>query len=105
VSSNNVQLPADGVGKKVRTVEVIVGADTVHEQVIYTHDLQMAIRIDEVSADLMYQGNAEVGSLDNEAKWVIRRVEKVGTVTRIEWADGNSNPDNIWNNRAGLIYS
>jgi hypothetical protein len=101
---NYVQLPVDGTGQKVRTVDVIIGTDTVVEQVIRTSDLPLASRIDEVSTSLMYQGWAECGTTDDEAKWTIRKVEKVNTVTSITWADGNSNRDNIWDNRAGLNY-
>ncbi len=101
---NNVQLPTDGSGKIVRTVEILVDSITTHEQVIRTNDLPLAGRIDEVSVDLMYQGWAEPGTLNTEAKWTIRKVEKVGTVTSITWADGNGSRDNIWDNRAGLNY-
>jgi hypothetical protein len=67
-------------------------------------DKVYAVRIDEVNANLSYVGKAEIGSLNSNAVWQIQRVQKTAQVTSITWADGNSNFDNIWNNRASLTY-
>ena len=64
-----------------------------------------ATRLDEVSSSLTYIGEADIGALDSSSKWLIKRMQKTGTVTKIEWADGNSREDNIWDNRASLAYS
>jgi len=64
-----------------------------------------ATRLDEVSSSLTYIGEADIGALDSSSKWLIKRMQKTGTVTKIEWADGNSREDNIWDNRASLTYS
>jgi len=61
--------------------------------------------IDEVDADTTYQCQADPGCLTSEAKWRIRKTLKVGTVTTISWADGNTEFDNIADNRAILTYS
>lgn len=52
-----------------------------------------------------YIGEAVPGSSDAAAVWRIRRIVDTGPDSVIRWADGNTNFDNIWNNRAALIYS
>lgn len=62
-------------------------------------------KIDEASGNLTYLGIAMINSSASDAVWQIRRIQKVGSVTTIEWADGNDNFDNIWDDRASLSYS
>lgn len=61
-------------------------------------------RIDEVSELLFYIGWAKQGTLDDEAKWKIKRIYKIDTVWYMEYADGNEFYDNIWDNRSTLTY-
>lgn len=61
--------------------------------------------LDEVSADLMYIGEADPGADMGDPVWKIKKVETSGSETTILWADGNENFDNIWDNRAILTYS
>lgn len=68
-------------------------------------DATKATRIDEVSATLTYIGEAEIGTVDTAFKWKIKRMNKTGNVTAIEWADGNDKADNQWSDRANLSYS
>ena len=89
----------------VRTKEVTVGGVTYQEQVIQTKDFAWALRIDEVSDSITYQGYAEAGTLESAPLWAMRKILKSGTVTSTTWADGNINYDNIWNDRADLDYS
>lgn len=39
----------------------------------------------------------------DEAVWAIKKVTVTGATTTIEWADGNMNFDNIWDNRATTV--
>lgn len=65
-----------------------------------------AQRVDEVSTSLMYVGIAEVGAATSASTWRIFRVSSTAGVSPVvEWADGNSNFDNIFDNRASLTYS
>lgn len=61
--------------------------------------------IDEVDANTTYQCLAKPGTLTSAAKWRIRKISKVATVTIITWADGNTEFDNIADNRLTLSYS
>lgn len=62
-------------------------------------------RIDEASSTITYIGKAVAGTSNSSANWQIYRLTTSGSTSTIEWADGNTNFDNIWNNRASLSYS
>lgn len=65
--------------------------------------LSLAVRVDEPSATLMYVGKAQPGTLTSAAGWQIQKLDtSIGTT--IEWADGNANFDNVWDDRASLTY-
>lgn len=64
-----------------------------------------AVRTDEVSSSLTYVGWAVPGTLDAAATWRIMRMSVTGTVTAIEWADGDEDFNNVWSDRASLTYS
>jgi hypothetical protein len=53
-----------------------------------------------------YVGTAKPGAAEGSPVWAIKRlVESSGGDIDLEWADGNSNEDNIWSDRASLSYS
>jgi len=52
-----------------------------------------------------YHGWANPGVATSAASWRIRRITKTGADISIDWADGDANYDNIWDNRGGLSYS
>jgi hypothetical protein len=66
----------------------------------------LALRYDNSTAPVSYKGEANAGTAVSSASWRISKITSAvdGSVT-IEWADGNTNFDNIWNNRASLSYS
>lgn len=70
-----------------------------------TRSLAMKTLVDEASSTVTYVGEAAVGSSLSTALWRIKRLTQSGTVLLIEWADGDSNFNNIWDNRASLSYS
>ena len=60
----------------------------------------------DASGDLIYSGKAEGGASKASAGWQIKKyIYTSGNLTDIQYADGNNNYDNIWNNRATLSYS
>lgn len=64
-----------------------------------------AIQLDE-SGTTTYIGKATVGSLTSLPMWQIQKLDESGSPELIiTWADGDSNFDNIWDNRAALSYS
>lgn len=51
-----------------------------------------------------YIGKADAGTAGSSATWQVQRLnETVGLV--VEWADGNADFDNVWDNYASLSYS
>ena len=53
-----------------------------------------------------YIGEAAPGTAVTSALWRIKKLGYSGTdATSITWADGNTNFDNVWDDRATLTYS
>lgn len=61
-------------------------------------------RIDEVSATVTYIGEAPTGASPSSPVWRISRITVSGTETIIQYANGNTNWNSIWDNRASLTY-
>ncbi len=61
--------------------------------------------IDEVDTSTMYIGKALVGTTTSAASWQIKKMTVSGVVTTFNYADGNDEYDNIWDNRTSLSYS
>lgn len=67
-----------------------------------------AIQLDETGGDpdISYLGKAVPGTTTAAALWSIQRLtEQSDGDISVEWADGDSDPDNIWDNRLALSYS
>jgi hypothetical protein len=64
-----------------------------------------AKRVDFINDNLLYKGEAIVGTAPSASSWRIVRITigNDGDVTN-EWANGNTNFNNIWNDRTGLTY-
>ena len=63
-----------------------------------------ARQTDFVGEDVIYKGEAEAGSPLNSPVWRIRKITIVNDDISELWADGNTNFDNIWDNRISLNY-
>jgi hypothetical protein len=64
----------------------------------------LAAQLDEAVAGTTYIGEALPGSLFSVAAWRIKKVVEVGADVTITWADGNSDFDNVWDDRLSLTY-
>ena len=61
--------------------------------------------IDEVSDTLIYVGFLSYGATATDIEnCAIRKIEKVGTVWTMKWAEGITDKKFIWDNRATLNY-
>jgi len=90
---------------KVRVTE-IVGADGVLKNPATEETLAgtMSIAVDDTStAGVTYVGKAVIGSSSASVVWQIKKIYDDSTPS--QWADGNSNFDNIWSNRLSLTYA
>ncbi len=106
----NETISTDDLGSvKVQRVKLQEGADGEARDIHPANPLPIAtagyaVRLDEASATITYVGEAQAGSLTSAASWRVKRISTAsGTV--ITWADGNTNFDNVWDNRASLSYS
>lgn len=68
-------------------------------------NVEEPIRTDVASGSLTYFGFAELGSSDSASVWKIKRQTVAGNVTSISYADLDRLYDNVWNDRASLIYA
>lgn len=64
-----------------------------------------ALRYDYVDATTSYLGEAVPGSLSSAAVWRVKLLTFAGDDVTVTYADGDSDFDNVWDNRASLTYS
>lgn len=62
------------------------------------------LNVDEVSSNLIYIGNAPTGTENSSPNWKISRVSISGGNITVQFAEGKSTYEFIWNNRASLNY-
>lgn len=64
-----------------------------------------AKRVDFVSEDVLYRGEAEVGASESSAVWRIRKIGFGidGDVTET-WAGGTAKFDKVWTDRVSFTY-
>ena len=72
-------------------------------QIVSVLENSIKERVDQVSADLVYYGQAYRDTGEDQAGWFISRVTKSGTTTSIDLASNGF--DQIWNSRASLTYA
>ncbi len=72
---------------------------------VETRSMAMKTLVDESTTTVTYVGDAATGSATSGSLWRIKRLTQSGTVLIIEWANGNGNFSNIWDNRVSLGYS
>ena len=70
-----------------------------------TTNIKRTTGIDEVDGNTTYFGFAKLGTASSEAKWQIFKLSKTGTTSMLQYADGDTRYDNIWDNRLSLTYS
>ena len=60
----------------------------------------------DVDGNPIYIGKSDVGTLKSLPLWQIRKLTySSGNLVDIQYADGDRNFDNIWDNRVTLSYS
>lgn len=99
-------MPADGTGKKLRTVNRTIDGNSVHEEVIIDRTFLFDQMIDDADGDgtVIYVGYAEPGSATSSAVWQITRKKMSGNVTMLRFADSSTLFNKVWNNRASYDF-
>ena len=63
-----------------------------------------SLKLDQVTSTLFYVGEATFAAPTSSSTWRIRKID-TSTGVDVKWADGNSNYDNVWDDRASLTYA
>jgi hypothetical protein len=69
-------------------------------------EMMYSKRVDFIDSNTLYKGEAQVGSLESNTAWRIRKITIAvdGDVSEL-WASGTANFDKQWTNRASYQYS
>lgn len=103
-----------GSATEEKQIEEIAKLNVLNEQVtniryaVSTLDSKIffePVLIDESNPNIIYKGFASPAANPQEAVWAIQRISNTGDVCSYQWADGNKDFDNIWNNRTELLYA
>lgn len=62
------------------------------------------VQVNSGDSNIQYVGSAAPGTPTSANTWRIQKIDST-TGTVVTWADGNTNFDNIWDNRESLTYS
>jgi len=68
-------------------------------------DPKIRKEIDTTDGTVIYQGYANLLADTSQGVWRIKRTTISGSNISIEWANGNTQNYNVWDNRGSLSYS
>lgn len=66
--------------------------------------VKLPLREDESQPSVVYKGYAVANANTYDALWAIQKISRIDNQIIYEWADGNENYDNIWDNRYAIQY-
>lgn len=75
------------------SVSAVTSVDTIY-----------SIRVDDASPTITYVGEASINSSESSAVWRIKKLETIGTVFKVTWANGSQAFNNVWDDRLSLTY-
>lgn len=89
----------NGRVSELPTEDTLRGSLAEGDEIVYSK------RIDFITGDDIYRGEALVGSTEASAVWRIRRIyiDATGDISE-KWADGSASFDKIWANRLAYSY-
>ena len=67
--------------------------------------IRRQVKFDGDSTTIQYIGESSFGTATSSPTWRIFRLSYIGSSFTLDYADGNDNFDNIWDDRASLFYS
>jgi hypothetical protein len=74
------------------------------DEVVEVISAGLAVQLDEVSDTVTYLGKAQPGSTTAAGVWQIQRITTIGEDLIIEWANGSSEFNQVWDNRLSFSY-
>lgn len=93
----------DGLGTPAITGFATETTLTLVANELKTYAIQYAVNSGD--STITYVGKAVAGSTLASASWQIKKITDTSGDLSIQFADGNANFDNVWNNRESLSYS
>jgi hypothetical protein len=66
--------------------------------------VKQPLREDESQPNVIYKGYAVPNANTREAVWAIIKISRIDSQIIYEWADGDENYDNVWDNRYEIRY-
>tara|TARA_R110000772_G_scaffold20589_8_gene57350 strand:+ start:1003 stop:1659 length:657 start_codon:yes stop_codon:yes gene_type:complete len=110
VENEEILVDAAGVTGATRATELTadesVELKLIPAILVVNQDALVPLRTDNPGGlTITYAGFALVGADPAEPVWKIQKITETANTSLIEYADGDENMDNIWDNRAALSYS
>lgn len=84
-----------------------IATETKQDEIITLLIDNKKLIVDDITTtDVTYVGKATIGTAEDAALWQIKKIDETTGISKILWADGDTNYDNIWDNRAiTIVYS
>lgn len=113
VTDGSNDMPAMDAASRPGYVRLTDGANNApamdsHQRPGWQHALEMplAMRVDwNAAGTTCYIGWAAPGTATSAAAWRMKKLSLSGDDVTTEWADGDADYDNVWDNRSSLSYS
>lgn len=92
------------MGRPVDAARAVAVAETDQDGILLIKN--PALEFDPDADTWIYMGVGEAGADPSKPVWKIAQATRNGSgvVTRVKWADGDAEADNVWDNRAALTY-
>lgn len=74
-------------------------------QIIPTVQPPRTVLVDSSVSGTTYVGIGMMGSVESDAVWQIFKVSTASGITKVQFADGDENYNNVWDDRDSLTYS
>ena len=92
------------VVKLVATSDGAMTVDMVLGDLVNVQDQPYEVRVDDAASGTTFVGEADIPGTTSDATWRIKRIiDNNGTVD-IQWADGDSNFNNIWDAIGTMVF-
>lgn len=69
------------------------------------YPIRRQVKFDGSDSTVQYIGETNFNTATHSPTWRISRLTFSGSSFTLDWADGNDNFDNVWDDRASLSYS
>lgn len=66
--------------------------------------VKLPLREDESEPKIIYKGYATANARPSDELWAIQKISRIDNEIIYEWADGDENYDNVWDNRYTISY-